>query len=76
MAFKSAFTGAKIEELLVQVNTWKVTPSSRLEGVTEANILGAITAQGLINKINSVTGNIVFTKYVDAQKGAGNSTEQ
>lgn len=64
MAYKSKYTGAQVDNLLDKVNGWVETPSSILEG---------LTGQQIIDKINSVSGNIVFTKYVDCQAGAGKS---
>lgn len=83
MAYKSKFTGAKVDELLTLVQTQQQNPSSILEGLTEKNILdkltadgilGKLTAQQLIDKINTVSGNIVFKKYVDCQANAGKTT--
>lgn len=64
MAYKSKYTGAQIDNLLDKVNGWVETPSSILDG---------LTGQQIIDKINSVSGSIVFTKYVDCQAGAGKS---
>lgn len=64
MAYKSRYTGAQIDNLLDKVNGWVETPSSILDG---------LTGQQIIDKINSVSGSIVFTKYVDCQAGAGKS---
>lgn len=64
MAYKSKFTGAQVDNLLDKVNGWVETPSSILDG---------LTGQQIIDKINSVSGSIVFTKYVDCQAGAGKS---
>ena len=66
MAYKSKYTGAQVDNLLDKVNGWVETPSSILDG---------LTGQQIIDKINSVSGSIVFTKYVDCQAGAGKSTE-
>lgn len=83
MAYKSKFTGAKVDELLTLVQTQQQNPSSILEGLTEKNILdkltadgilGKLTAQQLIDKINTVNGNIAFKKYVDCQANAGKTT--
>lgn len=74
MAYKSKFTGAKVDELLTVVQTQKDNPSSILNNLTENNILDKLTGQGIINKINSVSGNIVFKKYVDCQSGAGKTS--
>lgn len=64
MAYKSKYTGAQVDNLLDKVNGWVETPSS---------ILADLTGQQIIDKINSVSGSIVFTKYVDCQAGAGKS---
>lgn len=64
MAYKSKYTGAQVDNLLDKVNGWVETPSS---------ILTDLTGQQIIDKINSVSGSIVFTKYVDCQAGAGKS---
>lgn len=64
MAYKSKYTGAQVDNLLDKVNGWVETPSSILDG---------LTGQQIIDKINSVSGSIVFTKYVDCQAGAGKS---
>lgn len=64
MAYKSKYTGAQVDNLLDKVNGWVETPSS---------ILSGLTGQQIIDKINSVSGSIVFTKYVDCQAGAGKS---
>lgn len=74
MAYKSKFTGAKVDELLTAVQTQKDNPSSILNNLTEKNILDKLTGQGIIDKINSVLGNIVFKKYVDCQSGAGKTS--
>ena len=73
MAFKSKYSGAKVDELLDYVNKIKTNPQSILENLSESDILNKITAKGLINKINTVNGNITFKKYVDCQVGAGKS---
>lgn len=62
MAYKSKFPGAKIDELLTVVQTQQDNPTSILE---------KLSGQDIINKINSVEGSIVFTKFVDCQGGAG-----
>ena len=64
MAYKSKYTGAQVDNLLDKVSGWVETPSSILDG---------LTGQQIIDKINSVSGSIVFTKYVDCQAGAGKS---
>lgn len=74
MAYKSKFTGAKVDELLTIVQNQQQNPSSILDGLTEKNILNKLTGQGIIDKINSVSGNIVFKKYVDCQSGAGKTS--
>lgn len=74
MAYKSKFTGAKVDELLTVVQTQQENPSSILNNLKEENILDKLTGQGIINKINSVSGNIVFKKYVDCQSGAGKTS--
>lgn len=74
MAYKSKFTGAKVDELLTIVQNQQQNPSSILDGLTEKNILNKLTGQGIIEKINSVSGNIVFKKYVDCQSGAGKTS--
>lgn len=70
MAYKSKFTGAEIDAAIEQVRNWKNDPSSIM---TADQILSKLTGQQIIDKINSVSGNIVFTKFVDAQGGAGNT---
>lgn len=72
--FKSKFSGAKIDELLEFVNDMKTDPSNILKNVSEKNILDKLTAQGLIDKINTVDTSINFKKYVDCQAGAGKTT--
>lgn len=62
MAYKSKFTGVQIDNLLTYVQTLQNNPNAILENMT---------GQAIIDKINTVTGNIVFTKFVDAQAGAG-----
>jgi hypothetical protein len=62
MAYKSKFTGAKIDELLTVVQTQQDNPTSILE---------KLSGQDIIDKINSVEGSIIFTKFVDCQGGAG-----
>lgn len=74
MAYKSKFTGAKVDELLTVVQTQQENPSSILNNLKEENILDKLTGQGIIDKINSVSGNIVFKKYVDCQSGAGKTS--
>lgn len=74
MAYKSKFTGAKVDELLTVVRNQQDNPSSILNGLTEKNILDKLTGKGIIDKINSVPGNIVFKKYVDCQLGAGKTS--
>lgn len=65
MAYKSKFTGAQVDALLDRINEYPESPSQ---------IIDNLTGQQIIDKINSVSGNIVFTKYVDCQAGAGKST--
>lgn len=74
MAYKSKFTGAKVDELLTIVQNQQQNPSSILDRLTEKNILDKLTGQGIIDKINSVSGNIVFKKFVDCQASAGKTT--
>lgn len=62
MAYKSKFTGAKIDELLTVVQIQQDNPTSILE---------KLSGQDIIDKINSVEGSIIFTKFVDCQGGAG-----
>lgn len=62
MAYKSKFTGEKIDELLTVVQTQQDNPTSILE---------KLSGQDIIDKINSVEGSIIFTKFVDCQGGAG-----
>lgn len=64
MAYKSKFTGVEVDNLLTYVQTLQQNPDA---------VLTNMTGQAIIDKINSVTGNIVFTKFVDAQAGAGKS---
>lgn len=83
MAYKSKFTGAKVDELLTAVQTQQDNPSSILNNLTEKNILDKLTGDGIMNKltgqqivdkINTVSGNIAFTKFVDCQASAGKTT--
>lgn len=62
MAYKSKFTGVEVDKLLTYVQTLQQNPDAVLQNMT---------GQAIIDKINTVTGNIVFTKFVDAQAGAG-----
>lgn len=64
MAYKSKFTGVEVDNLLTYVQTLHQNPDAVLQNMT---------GQAIIDKINTVTGNIVFTKFVDAQAGAGKS---
>lgn len=64
MAYKSKFTGVEVDNLLTYVQKLQQNPDAVLQNMT---------GQAIIDKINSVTGNIVFTKFVDAQAGAGKS---
>lgn len=71
MAYKSRFTGAKIDELLEIVQNQQTNPGLVIENVTGEQLLAKMTGQQIIDKINSVGGNIVFTKFVDCQDGGG-----
>lgn len=71
MAYKSRFTGAKIDELLEIVQNQQTNPGLVIENVTGEQLLSKMTGQQIIDKINSVGGNIVFTKFVDCQGGGG-----
>ena len=71
MAYKSRFTGAKIDELLEIVQNQQTNPGLVIENVTGEHLLAKMTGQQIIDKINSVGGNIVFTKFVDCQGGGG-----
>lgn len=71
MAYKSRFTGAKIDELLEIVQNQQTNPGLVIENVTGEQLLAKMTGQQIIDKINSVRGNIVFTKFVDCQGGGG-----
>lgn len=71
MAYKSRFTGTKIDELLEIVQNQQTNPGSVIENVTGEQLLAKMTGQQIIDKINSVGGNIVFTKFVDCQGGGG-----
>lgn len=62
MAFKSIYDGAEVDDLLTYVKEIKENPD---------DVLKNVTGQAIIDKINSVSGDIVFTKFVDAQAGAG-----
>lgn len=64
MAYKSKFTGVEVDNLLTYAQTLQQNPDAVLQNMT---------GQAIIDKINTVTGNIVFTKFVDAQAGAGKS---
>ena len=76
MAYKSKFTGAQVDDLLSRINDYPATPKEVIsENLTKDTILDLLTGQDIIDKINSVSGSIVFTKYVDCQAGAGKSTE-
>ena len=74
MAYKSKFTGSQVDSLLDRINGYPDTPSKILDSLTAEKVLGLLTGQQIIDKINSVTGNITFTKYVDCRAGAGKST--
>lgn len=80
MAYKSIYTGAKVDELLGVIQNQQTDPSNILKDVTgamimakltEKDIMDKLTGQGIINKINTVTSNITFTKYVNCSVGAG-----
>lgn len=71
MAYKSRFTGDKIDELLEIVQNQQTNPGLVIENVTGEQLLAKMTGQQIIDKINSVGGNIVFTKFVDCQGGGG-----
>ena len=71
MAYKSRFTGAKIDELLEIVQNQQTNPGLVIENVTGEQLLAKMTGQQIIDKINSVGGNIVFTKFVDCKGGGG-----
>ena len=71
MAYKSRFTGAKIDELLEIVQNQQTNPGLVIENVPGEQLLAKMTGQQIIDKINSVGGNIVFTKFVDCQGGGG-----
>lgn len=71
MAYKSRFTGAKIDELLEIVQNQQTNPGLVIENVTGEQLLAKMTGQQIIDKINSVGGNIVFTKFVNCQGGGG-----
>lgn len=83
MAYKSKYTGAQVDSLLDRINDYPETPSDILNGITKEqitskltgnDIMEMLTGQQIIDKINTVASNIVFTKYVDCQAGAGKST--
>lgn len=83
MAYRSKFTGAQVDSLLDRINSYPEESSEILNGITKEqitskltgdDIMKMLTGQQIIDKINSVTGSIVFTKYVDCQAGAGKST--
>lgn len=71
MAYKSRFTGAKIDELLEIVQNQQTNPGLVIKNITGEQLLAKMTGQQIIDKINSVGGNIVFTKFVDCQGGGG-----
>lgn len=70
MAYQSKFTGETIDNLLTSVQNWVSDDTSFKE-----ELWAKITPQDVIDKINAVDGNIVFTKFVDAQAGAGNTVD-
>lgn len=83
MAYRSKFTGAQVDSLLDRINSYPEDSSEILNNITKeqitskltgADIMKLLTGQQIIDKINSVTGSIAFTKYVDCQAGAGKST--
>mgnify|MGYP007006606072 FL=1 len=49
----------------------QTNPGLVIENVTGEQLLAKMTGQQIIDKINSVGGNIVFTKFVDCQGGGG-----
>ena len=51
MAYKSKFTGAKVDELLTAVQTQQDNPSSILNNLTEKNILDKLTGQELSTRL-------------------------
>lgn len=65
MAYKSKFTGKQVDDLLTYVQTMQDSPDG---------VLANVTGQQIIDKINTVTGNIKFTKFVDCSAGAGKTT--
>lgn len=82
MAYKSKYTGAQIDSLLDRISNYPDDSSEILDDITKKqitskldgdDIMGMLTGQQIIDKINSVSGSIVFTKYVDCQAGAGKS---
>lgn len=82
MAYKSRYTGAQVDSLLDRISNYPDDSSEILDDITKKqitskldgdDIMGMLTGQQIIDKINSVSGSIVFTKYVDCQAGAGKS---
>lgn len=82
MAYKSKYTGAQVDSLLDRISNYPDDSSKILDDITKKqitskldgdDIMGMLTGQQIIDKINSVSGSIVFTKYVDCQAGAGKS---
>ena len=53
MAYKSRFTGAKIDELLEIVQNQQTNPGLVIENVTGEQLLAKMTGQQIIDKINS-----------------------
>ena len=82
MAYKSRYTGAQVDSLLDRISNYPDDSSEILDDITKKqitskldgdDIMGMLSGQQIIDKINSVSGSIVFTKYVDCQAGAGKS---
>lgn len=72
--YKSKYSGIKVDELLDFVSDIKNNPANILQNISGADILAKMSSQEIIDKINSVDGNIEFKKYVDCQAGAGKTT--
>ena len=45
-----------------------------LDKLTGDGIMRKLTGQQIVDKINTVSGNIAFTKFVDCQASAGKTT--